>query len=147
MGPIQNPFSFPIWIPHGYPIWGLYSSPHGSYMGPIYTCCLGQFTSNTVFHGGGGGGGFGHLEILFCLKLSKKTEKLLNEQPTHAITKCSLTGLVQRLRSLIGSEIWSHACVFSTTCANWNSKWRCRQRKSQRPQPAYKGNTGSQTLN
>ena len=56
-----------------------------------------------------------------CFKLSKKTEKLLNEQPTHAIAKCSLTGLVQKLRSLIGSEIWSHACVFSTTCASWNS--------------------------
>ena len=24
MGPIQNPFSFPMWIPHGYPMWGLY---------------------------------------------------------------------------------------------------------------------------
>ena len=30
-----------------------------------------------------------------CFKLSKKTEKLLNKQPTHAIAKCTLTGLVQ----------------------------------------------------
>ena len=30
-----------------------------------------------------------------CLKLSKKIEKLPNEQPTHAIAKCTLTGLVQ----------------------------------------------------
>ena len=33
----------------------------------------------------------------FCwhFKLSKKTEKLLNEQPTHATAKCTLIGLVQ----------------------------------------------------
>ena len=30
-----------------------------------------------------------------CFKLSKKVEKLLNEQPTLAIAKCTLTGLVQ----------------------------------------------------
>ena len=34
-------------------------------------------------------------EICCCFKLSKKTEKLLNEQPTYAIAKCTLTGLVQ----------------------------------------------------
>ena len=32
MGPIQNPFSFPMWIPYVYPIWDLYSSPHGSHI-------------------------------------------------------------------------------------------------------------------
>ena len=37
MGPIQNPFSFPMWILHVYPIWGLYSSPHGSHMGHTHT--------------------------------------------------------------------------------------------------------------
>ena len=30
-----------------------------------------------------------------CFKLSKKTEKLSNEQTTHTIAKCTLTGLVQ----------------------------------------------------
>ena len=30
-----------------------------------------------------------------CFKLSKKIEKLVNEQQTHAIAKCTLTGLVQ----------------------------------------------------
>ena len=30
-----------------------------------------------------------------CFKLSKKTEKLSNEQPMNAITKCTLAGLVQ----------------------------------------------------
>ena len=30
-----------------------------------------------------------------CFKLSKKTEKLLNEQLTHIIAKCTRTGLVQ----------------------------------------------------
>ena len=30
-----------------------------------------------------------------CFKLSKKTEKLSNEQLTHPITKCTLTGIVQ----------------------------------------------------
>ena len=29
-----------------------------------------------------------------CFKLSKKIEKLSTEQPTHTITKCTLTGLV-----------------------------------------------------
>ena len=38
-----------------------------------------------------------------CFKLSKKIEKLLNEQPTLAIAKCKLTG--NRLRNLVGSEI------------------------------------------
>ena len=44
MGPILflNPFSLPMWIPHVYPICGLYSSPHRSHMGPMYTCCLGR---------------------------------------------------------------------------------------------------------
>ena len=89
--------------------------------------------------GGGWGGGYGHIgkwiqeNIIFmrfcCFKLSKKIGKLLNEQPTLTIAKCTLTGLVQyyyyycyyywsllyRLRNLVGSEIWSRACVFSTT--------------------------------
>ena len=34
-------------------------------------------------------------EILLLFKLSKKTEKLLNEQPVNAITKCTLAGLLQ----------------------------------------------------
>ena len=36
----------------------------------------------------------------FCcwFKLSKKIEKLSNEQPTHAITNCTLTGLVQKAK-------------------------------------------------
>ena len=60
----------------------------------------------SLFGGGGGGGGYGHVgkwiqeNIIFkrfccCFKLSKKTEKLSNEQLTHAITKCTLTGLVR----------------------------------------------------
>ena len=50
-------------------------------------------------------GGYGHIgkwiqeNIIFmrfcCFKLSKKIEKLLNGQLAHAITKCTLTGLVQ----------------------------------------------------
>ena len=51
-------------------------------------------------------GGYGHIgkwiqeNIIFvrfccCFKLSKKTEKLLNEQRTRAIAKCTLTGPVQ----------------------------------------------------
>ena len=34
-------------------------------------------------------------EIWCCFKLSKKIEKLLNEQPALTIAKCTLTGLVQ----------------------------------------------------
>ena len=51
-------------------------------------------------------GGYGHIgkwiqeNIIFmrfccCFKLSKKTEKLSNKQLTHAIAKCTLTGLMQ----------------------------------------------------
>ena len=51
-------------------------------------------------------GGYGHTgkciqeNIIFmkfccCFKLSEKTEKLLKEQSTHAVAKCTLTGLVQ----------------------------------------------------
>ena len=51
-------------------------------------------------------GGYGHTgkwiqeNIIFmrfccCFKLSKKTDTLVNEQQTHAIAKCTLTGLVQ----------------------------------------------------
>ena len=81
------------------------------------------------------------MQFCCCFKLSKKTEKVLNEQLTHAIAKCTLTGLGNRLRNLIRSEIWSCACVFSTTallpstatCAGWNSKWCCHQWKNKRP--------------
>ena len=34
-------------------------------------------------------------EILLLFYTAKKIEKLSNEQPTHAIAKCTLTGLVQ----------------------------------------------------
>ena len=90
------------------------------------------------------------LHIIFmrfcsCFKLSKKIEKLSNEQPVNAITKCTLAGLVQEAKNLIRSEIWSCACVFSTTLllpstathAGWKSKCRCYQRKNKRPQPAW----------
>ena len=40
-----------------------------------------------------------------CFKLSKKTEKLLNEQPTHAIAKCTLTGLVQKAKMEVIFEV------------------------------------------
>ena len=54
-------------------------------------------------------GGYGHIgkwiqeniilmRFSCCFKLSKKTEKQLNEQPTHAVTKCTLTGLVQQAK-------------------------------------------------
>ena len=57
----------------------------------------------------GGGGGYGHTgkwiqeNIIFmrfcsCFKLSKKTEKLFNEQPTHAIAKRTRTLLVQQAK-------------------------------------------------
>ena len=47
-------------------------------------------------------GGYGHIgnriqeniifmRFCFCFKLSKKTEKLSNEQPTQAIAKCTLS--------------------------------------------------------
>ena len=36
-----------------------------------------------------------HETLFFCFKLSKKIEKLSNEQPMNAITKCTLAGLVQ----------------------------------------------------
>ena len=36
-----------------------------------------------------------HEILLLFFKLSKKIEKLSNEQPTHTIAKCTLIGLVQ----------------------------------------------------
>ena len=74
-----------------------------------HTCQPIQFTSikySFSLLGGGGGGGYGNIgkliqeNIIFmrfccCFKLSKKIEKLLNERLTLAVTKCSLTGLVQ----------------------------------------------------
>ena len=70
----------------------------------LHTCQPIQFTgikysSFIIF------GGYGHIgkwiqeNIIFmrfccCFKLSKKTEKLLNEQLTLAIAKCTRTGLV-----------------------------------------------------
>ena len=73
--------------------------------GQLHTCQPIQFTSikyNFLIILGG----YGHTgkwiqeNIIFmwfccCFKLSKKTEKLLNKQPTHTITKRTLTGLVQ----------------------------------------------------
>ena len=54
-------------------------------------------------------GGYGHIgkwiqeniiirQFCCCFKLSKKVEKLSNEQPTQAITKCTLTSLVQEAK-------------------------------------------------
>ena len=79
-----------------------------------------------------------------CFKLSKKIEKQLNEQPTHAITKCTLAQC-SRLRNLSESEIWSCACIFSTTLlllstatpASWNSKCRWHQQQEQQQQRAW----------
>ena len=62
-------------------------------------------------------GGYGHIgkwiqeNIIFmrfcCFKLSKKFEKLSNEQLAQAITKCTLTGLVQQAKE---------------SCWKWNLK-------------------------
>ena len=55
----------------------------------------------------------------------------------HWLAQCN------RLRNLIGSEIWNHACVFCTTLllpstathAIWNSKCCCQQQKNKSPWP------------
>ena len=73
-----------------------------SQMWENHTCQPIQFTSIKSSLGGG----YGHIgkcvqentiftRFCCCFKLSKKIEKLSNEQPTHAIAKCTLTGLVQ----------------------------------------------------
>ena len=68
-------------------------------------------------------GGYGHTgkwiqeNIIFmrfccCFKLSKKTEKLLNEQLTHIIAKCTLTGLVQQAKKSCQKwDLKSHMCI------------------------------------
>ena len=54
-------------------------------------------------------GGYGHtgkwiqenltfMRFCCCFTLSKKIEKLVNEQQTHAITKCTRIGLVQKAK-------------------------------------------------
>ena len=72
----------------------------------LHTCQPIQFTSIKDFFFLIILGGYGHIgkwiqeNIIFmrfccCFKLSKKTEKLLNKQPTYVTAKCTLTGLVQ----------------------------------------------------
>ena len=69
-----------------------------------HTCQPIQFTSIKsslfiMFRGYGLTGKWIQKNIIFvrfsCFKLSKKIEKLSYEQLTHAIAKCTLTGLVQ----------------------------------------------------
>ena len=71
-----------------------------------HTCQPIQFTTTKYFFLSIILGGYGHIgkwiqeNIIFmrfccCFKLNKKNEKLSNKQPTHAIAKCTLTGLVQ----------------------------------------------------
>ena len=79
-------------------------------------------------------------DFVVVLNWAKRFKKLSNGRPTHVIAKCTLTGLVQKTKKSIGSEIWSCAYVFSTplllpstaTHAGWNSKCRCHQQKKQK---------------
>ena len=74
----------------------------------MHTCQPIQFTSikYSFFIIWGGYGQIGKWiqeNIIFmsfccCFKLSKKTEKLSNEQPTHSIAKSTLTGIVQKAK-------------------------------------------------
>ena len=53
------------------------------------------------------------LRFCCCFKLSKKTEKLSNEQPMNAITKCTLAGLVQCAKK--SHQKWDlKSCMSST---------------------------------
>ena len=76
---------------------------------PINPYTVYQYKILSFFWGGGGVhiGKWIQENIIFmrfcCFKLSQKIQKLSNEQPTHAIAKWTLTGLV--LRNLFRSEI------------------------------------------
>ena len=83
-----------------------------------------------------------------CFKLSKKIEKLSNEQPMNAIIKFTLavlSAIGEEISSEVRIVIWSCACIFSTTLllpftatrTDWNSKCLWYQRKKKkRPRPA-----------
>ena len=89
-----------------------------------------------------------------CFKQSKKTEKLSNQQPTHAIAKCILTGLVQQAKKSHWKwDLKSRMCISH----NIASSFHCHtcQLEFKMPLPPakkttdpdlHKGNTGSQTL-
>ena len=95
-------------------------------------------------------GGYGHIgkwiqentifmRFCCCFKLSKKIEKLSNEQPMNAIIKFTLavlSAIGEEISSEVRIVIWSCACIFSTTLllpftatrADWNSKCLWYQR-------------------
>ena len=98
-------------------------------------------------------GGYGHIEkwiqenitfTRFCsfgakrLKQCRTSSRHMPSPNAHWLAKCN------RLRNLVGSEIWSRTHVLCTTLllpstamhARWNSKCRCHQRKNKRPWPA-----------
>ena len=91
----------------------------------IHTCQLIQFTciKYIFFIILGGCGHIGKwiqeniifMRFCWCFKLSEKIEKLLNEEPTHTITKCTLTCLVQQAKKSCRKR-FEAAYVYFTHC-------------------------------
>ena len=93
-----------------------------------HTCQPVQFTSIKYSFSLFFGGEYGHtgkriqenisfMRFCCCFKLSKKIQKLSNELPTNTIAECTLCN---RLRNLVRSEIWSHACIFSNIASSFH---------------------------
>ena len=109
-------------------------------------------------------GGYGHTgkwiqeNIIFmrfccCFKLSKKIEKLSNEQPTHAIAKWTLNGLVQQAKKSCWKwDLKWHMCILHNIASSFHCHMpvgiqnaTATSGKTKDP-GLHKGNTGSQAL-
>ena len=115
-------------------------------------------------------GGYGHtgkwiqekaifMRFCCCFKLSEKIEKLLNEQPTHTITKCTLTGLgtsaigkKSHQKRDLKSYIYIYVCISHNIASSFHyhmpvgiQNATATSKKAKDP-GLHKGNTGSQTL-
>ena len=119
-----------------------------------HTCQPMQFTSinkiKSLFWGGYGriGNWIQENKIFIrfwcCFKLSEKSEKLSNEQLTHAIAKCTLTGLVQKAKKScwkwgLKSCMWisyNTACSFHCHRSWLEFKMPLPPAKNKRPWPA-----------
>ena len=98
-----------------------------------------------------------NLSRFCCFKLRKMIEKLSNEQPMNAITKCTLAGLVQYAKShrfeVVHAYLAQHCFFlplphveFKMLLVPAGGKKRQKRKEKRRDHSLHKGNTGSQTM-
>ena len=87
-----------------------------------------------------------------CFKLSKKIEKLSNEQPMNAITKCTLAGLVKYAKKsevrfkVVRAYLAQHCFFLPLPHVPIGIQNAAGTSKKTKDPSLHKGNTGSQTL-